>query len=745
MSVGLLSLAGASIAFQGNPNVTITAIDTSGGIVFSRTSGKTPCFIMASASAITATGTSDPYADLSYSWDFNDPSGTENLTNAATGISVNANNGQTGPEAAYCYRTPGTYHPKLTVSGKNGSGLTTTTVTYLPGIVVTAFSALAANTWYYDQFATSGANDGTSAANAFTSSTALSDTVSKLTTKINGATGNGFTQIYLARGNVWDSTAFVDANTTTGLRVEPTPGSVGADPVIQCSLDTGGRPLVWIRVTDGGSFADFVMRNVGLKVTGSTFTGTSLFAAGINTISNGTRTISDVYLDNCSFTTGMSGGSAVLTWVSAQFTQSIASGNFDRFGMWGGSINSLAGDVAVGTGFFGGARNWTFMMGLSNVNGAGSSPYIGHEHHFYSAAGNHCLYRWINFGSSYVGPDATRNYCVKVDNYPPPKFNVTAGGYSQGASNGSGGFYIRVNLQIANGGDTSQYTNGATVYIENVSGTGASDVLSAGCTLTGSLGQGIWPCSIISTTQMDLVGTLYNAGHTYTGGDVSATQGTNYVCVDGNNITGTHASFDAQNNYGSIFSSWISNYVVQSNAVHDIPYDGAIGVWPIVKSLTYRDNRQWNLLYRNINFSQGNIPPKDHGITTKQYRNYLHIASNILGGDNTHVPICFAASGVSWINPQQFTYNITVDMRSGTSPNGAGIVALDDYSADAAWLINFNQYYAPNATANKFFYNGTTITTFGVWQGAGFDLNGQQLGAYPFLVDPPTSWQSFGP
>src|ERR1017187_4811943 len=82
------------VTFKGNPNVTITTIDVSGGIACSRTSGKTPCFIQVSASNITADTTPAPYEDLSYSWNFGDPPGTETFTNPVTGATVNANTDQ---------------------------------------------------------------------------------------------------------------------------------------------------------------------------------------------------------------------------------------------------------------------------------------------------------------------------------------------------------------------------------------------------------------------------------------------------------------------------------------------------------------------------------------------------------------------------------------------------------------------------------------------------------------------------
>src|SRR5262245_5720607 len=97
--------AGAAGAFQGNPNVTITAINTSAGIAVSRSSCSVPCFVQVSASAITATGSARPYEDLDYSWDFGDPTGNETFSQpiASNGsfspADVNANTAQTGPEA----------------------------------------------------------------------------------------------------------------------------------------------------------------------------------------------------------------------------------------------------------------------------------------------------------------------------------------------------------------------------------------------------------------------------------------------------------------------------------------------------------------------------------------------------------------------------------------------------------------------------------------------------------------------
>jgi hypothetical protein len=100
------------------------------GILLSRSSGTTPAAVMASASPTTAdAGT--PYRDLEYSWTCNAP--RELIWNPFVGGSVDIHQTQTGPEAAFLFRTAGTYTITLTARGWNGSAYvtasTSTTVT----------------------------------------------------------------------------------------------------------------------------------------------------------------------------------------------------------------------------------------------------------------------------------------------------------------------------------------------------------------------------------------------------------------------------------------------------------------------------------------------------------------------------------------------------------------------------------------------------------------------------------------
>src|SRR3989304_405755 len=146
--------------YNANPDAKVLSIDTSGGIVCSRTSGQTPCFVQVSASAIAALGGEienssvefRAYEDLHYSWDFGNPGGTETFTDprpagVGGGGTKNANSDQTGPGAAYCYRTAGTYTVTLTIRARNAYGVTPRKSTQ--AITVSAFSA-SNGTYYFD-------------------------------------------------------------------------------------------------------------------------------------------------------------------------------------------------------------------------------------------------------------------------------------------------------------------------------------------------------------------------------------------------------------------------------------------------------------------------------------------------------------------------------------------------------------------------------------------------------------------
>lgn len=117
--------------YTGHPKIAgLTAITPK--ITCCRASGYAPFAVQVSAELTTADG-GDPYLDLHYEWDFGDTSGSEIAKDHYTDRWVNLNDSQTGPEAAYVYRTAGSYTITLTATGKNNYGqlVTASTTTVL--------------------------------------------------------------------------------------------------------------------------------------------------------------------------------------------------------------------------------------------------------------------------------------------------------------------------------------------------------------------------------------------------------------------------------------------------------------------------------------------------------------------------------------------------------------------------------------------------------------------------------------
>lgn len=389
------------MTFYGNPNAKITAIDTSGGITCSRTSGQTPCPIQVSAGAITCTGTIvdtagnvlaahsvAPTQDLEFSWDFGDPGSTDTLVvrgGPRRGQTVDTNSGQIGHMAVHWYRSAGTYTITLTIRGKNGSGFTTATKTQ--NVTVTTFNP-SAGTWYFDS-AAAGGGDG--------SIGAPFNTVAQITTK---AVRN--TQLWIKAGSSWDGTDGIDISRTGfgngPLRIGKY--GTGANPKVRISSGTN----LCLKMDSNGSgattYVDIVVSDIDFERGGSKTLNLVLFL-----ISNPNATISDIYLDGCNLVSDNTSGDGGY-WITFQW--STDGSLVSNFGIRGGSITATATDTAKNVGFFGGARNWNFFSNISNVTGTGGNALL--DHHFYPDCQNYNLFQGIKFGS---GP--TRNYCLNCN------------------------------------------------------------------------------------------------------------------------------------------------------------------------------------------------------------------------------------------------------------------------------------------------------------------------------------------
>jgi hypothetical protein len=381
----------AAPLFQGNPNQTISAINVSGGITLSRTSGSIPAFVHVSANGITATGTSWPYEDLEYQWDFGDPSGTEVFTNPVTGNSDNANTAQWGPEAAYCYRSVGTgsYIITLKIRGKNGGTYTTTTQTAT--FTVSAFTAT--TDLYFDSVSGSDSNSGTSAGSP-------KQTISAMITAVNAITSN--TRINLKCGSSWTGADFnFSFRAYSGLRF--TSYSTGAKPIVIGNTATTSPNILYF--DNGAVTTDVVMSNISFQASSGYTKGNILQLAATGGASNA---LQNIYLDNCDFIYNFDPPSTCNVVICEAGTGSLAiNDSLSKVGFWGGSITNPTNTVNVRMGIFSAFQQFFFMCGVS-ISGAGSSDTF--DHHIYPSIRLHTTYRWINFGS---GPN--RGFCINTN------------------------------------------------------------------------------------------------------------------------------------------------------------------------------------------------------------------------------------------------------------------------------------------------------------------------------------------
>jgi PKD domain len=670
-------------SFGGNPNVTITAIDTSGGIVASRVSGQmqTPAFIHVSASAIKATGTPWPYEDLEFSWNFGDPNGAEIFVNPVTAAKVNANDSQTGPEAVYVYRKAGTYTVTLTIRGQNGE--TFTRAVAKSQFIVKAFKAIGGE-YYFDQVNGSDSYNGLHPTHSATPSGNIDGPKKNLTFLL----PHSRMAIHLARGSHWkysDGGNYIRTITnTTELRLDAY-GS-GADPIIEC--DSGKNPPILVGNGAGGlspgrPSSDIVFSNVHCIVSG---TCTSKLV-GLVFCVNGTPdgTITNVYADNCKFE------SKLLTTVDTV--------NFSPGGYWNGSsrggfwncaiVNPIAGKPTRNRQGLAaqGWREWLFVVG-GFFEGAGSNP--NHDHHIYPIVKDHSLYRWIKFAR---GPG--RSYCLNID-WNNSHEGICLAGTITGTT-----------LNVPRAFGATRFEVGQTVYGKGVAP--GSTITSLG---TGRGRNGTYNLSRPSTVSTP---TLIKA--------IKSLEYSEFTLIDGCHFAGVQYAHDSsdRNNDASVVQ-W-RNEICQ-NCAFDSLTGGILANG--LNSYTARDNVVWGGPGTNPWFYPGLAAEICAVCEYKIYRNRIY-------RDSGRSP-CIALNGgrATFLSrrPLQLTDNTFYDARAA-----AKIVALK--SADHVHsIIDRNQYYAPNATRGKIIYNNHTALSFSSWQALGANFDPNSTVANPKWIDP---------
>jgi len=734
---GILANSGSPAidsTFNGNPLVTISSIDTSGGIITSRDADlagcKDPCFIHVSARAITSPQTSKPYLDLSCSWNFGDPSGTETFTRPTDGATVNANTDQTGCDAAYVYRTPSgaPYTITLTLKGSNGTcnssgrcAVVSATVT--KNITVTTFTASGGEMWYDSQAfcPCSGtlAQPWNSGTDFPTGNTLLN---SGNNVALNIKRGSNFTVV-----QGWELFPGADRS---GIRIRAY--GVGADPIIAVDGSSTRIPLS----LGGGNGAPTV--NVAdIVVSGIKFINAGMTSAGVVSIGNRRNSTApggsgnNIYLDNVTADVQTTSGGPPLSTGGTgggQTTPLIEEGF--RWGCWKCVVKSPTAVATSGIGKIGSAALWDFFVGGS-FEGAGTSRIF--DHHYYPDTRENFFVQWATFGLTGTGVN-TRSFGLNgnwdgvVGNYNDhqiAQYYTINENYFIGSLQGGTDHTIDL-------GNRTNNTPGVSLTA-SISGTTMTVTAASPATLTaGAAGVGN---TLINTFAG---GTLVNGTRIIGSSTVSpglcspnctGGGGTGTYSVDTSQIVASQAMYTADS------TVFFDNVVISGNGENG--FENTSMLWGDGRNVTIRDGRVWQGTSEWFRPAIDQIP----GYTMYQNAvNNIYRMKIYMGAGTNSCIVCFNI-GKTWTSPQYVAYNIIVDAR--TTPRFEDFVWADFISSGAVW--NFNTWSAPNGS-NPWSDTGTS-KTFVNWQNAGtspsrWGASDSNLGTGtpPGWTIPPTQW-----
>ncbi len=360
-------------------------------ITISRTSGAIPCVVQATAVASSATWINpdtsvseplpNPYDQLHYTWNFGDGGGTETLTHPVTGMLVDADLHQTGPQGTFIYRQPGTYTVTLTASVRDLSGVVTEANT---SVVVTV-SDFGGQTRYFDPENGDDANNGLTSETPKRSWSAFSDWV----------IGGDNRRALLKRGTtlVQTDSFFNDRSHT---RVEPY--GTGSDPIIQAGPAYPFSPLltVWAR----HYLEDQVYS--GIRLLGMGRARNIVHGYGLDD-----PAARDVVFMNCTFENSM----PPVPTTEAMNLVGVTGDHLSRLTFWECHFHQ---NDAPGHGLYArlygstSPEEFLSVVGGSFTGGDGR-PVL--DHHIYASGWRrYDLMRWIDFGQAIV-----KNLCLNMD------------------------------------------------------------------------------------------------------------------------------------------------------------------------------------------------------------------------------------------------------------------------------------------------------------------------------------------
>lgn len=338
----------------------------------SRDLGFAPMAVQVSAAGTSAEGCDHPYDQLAYRWDFGDADEQEQFDHPVTGERVNANQDQSGPEAAYVYRKPGEY--KITLTARGGShgklisATTTFTVTVMPW---------QGQTRYFDPQDGNDGNDGHGADAPWKSA-------ERLKVWLNGG---DLRKARLRRGTTMTLPSRIFLKRSF-IRVEPY--GEGKPPVLLSKKieDDQAMFIVW---GNGRTLEDHVFQ--GLRFDGNNGAAKNLVRMLCIDVSGRLGMLRDMALVDCSFTGSRS------SLVSIGGTREI-----DAVTIWNCQFDHGHGG---GDALFAQLNRWLAVVGCRFAGGDGR---INLDHHIYPSGVSNALFRWIRFQKV-----ISKNFCINTN------------------------------------------------------------------------------------------------------------------------------------------------------------------------------------------------------------------------------------------------------------------------------------------------------------------------------------------
>ena len=334
-------------------------------IEITRESGEIPFHVYVSSSDTTANDVEFPYDQLKYSWDFGDTISEGSFVHPVTLDTVEANTDQSGPEASFVYRNPGTYTITLTAKYSDGTDTfvneTTKTVTV---------SDWSGETRYLDPDSGNDSNLGTTTDDAWLTWSAMGTWLS----------GGDYRKGLIKRGSevsVVEMFYFENSHVRLGAYGE------GAQPILIADAKIGS----FIRLATDETIEDHVYSDIRLDGNGGN--ASSLIYSRIFEPDAEMRAVA--FLDM----TFVNDDSAENITSNMITIQNPPDGFIDDVLVWN---STFIRNHSTKNGIYAEMQGHFAVVGSTFSGGDGNNI---KDHPIYPATVNHAHYRWIDFQDTY--------------------------------------------------------------------------------------------------------------------------------------------------------------------------------------------------------------------------------------------------------------------------------------------------------------------------------------------------------